>query len=96
MSTYITIDQFTTETSGYNTAGVICTRAYSDTLTMDHMEAIKKDGYLVLTSGERQLELELDGLLSIERTLCTNGQTEYEITTILGMITLDVMNRKGA
>ena len=89
---YISINYFVTEINGKTVTGVIDTPHSTDAFYMERVACYREDGSIIIANRNRCLLIDLDIILHIERTQCLNGITEYEITTINSIITLDALS----
>lgn len=83
---------FMTEINGKTVTGVIDTPHSTDAFCMERVACYREDGSIVIANRNRCLLIDLDIILHIERTQCLNEITEYEITTINSIITLDALS----
>lgn len=91
----ISFNAFMDEIRGHNVVGVIATARSTDAFDMERAACYREEGSIKLANHNRCLSVELDIILYIDRTECRNGITEYEISTINSIITLDALGREG-
>ena len=88
----ISFHTFMAEVNGKTVTGVIDTPHSTDAFYMECAVCYREDGSIIIANPNRCLLIDLDIILHIERTQCLNGITEYEITTINSIITLDALS----
>lgn len=88
----ISFHTFMAEVNGKTVTGVIDTPHSTDAFYMERVACYREDGSIVIANHNRCLSIDLDIILHIERTQCLNEITEYEVTTINSIITLDALS----
>ena len=88
----ISFHTFMAEVNDKTVTGVIDTPQSTDAFYMERADCYREDGSIVIANHNRCLLIDLNTILHIERTQCLNEITEYEITTINSIITLDALS----